>query len=356
MSGPSASGKSEEGAASSSANGAADNDRKVRVAFVGAGGIAAYHLANLIRIPEAQVVGICDLIPEAAARAAERMDLQKQPAPSIFDDYRRMLGELPMDALYVCVPPFAHEDAEVLAVRRGVHLFVEKPVALHLDKALEVLAAVRKSGVISASGYLLRYWASTQAAREFLRGRQISIVASDRWSSVPGGPEFWWRDMSKSGGQLHEMTTHQVDLMRYLAGEITRVDARHSYGVLTDLPNMTVPDSQVALLEFVGGAIGYISNSCVLTRGGHQGRLEFLLRDMVLRWGETLSLEPDGIAELPEQADSSLNIDEAFVAAVAQGDRELVHSPYEEAVKTLAVTIAARESAERGVAVEVQKI
>ncbi|MCA1595706.1 MAG: Gfo/Idh/MocA family oxidoreductase [Chloroflexi bacterium] len=354
MSGDAGIARRDDGVASAPAASESDHHRKVRVAFVGAGGIAAYHLANLIRIPEAEVVGICDLLPDSAVRAAERLESQKQPVPAIFDDYRRMLGELAMDALYVCVPPFAHEDAEVLAVRRGVHLFVEKPVALNLDKALEVQCAVKASGVISATGYLLRYWASTQAAREFLRGRQISMVASDRWSSVPGGPDFWWRDMSKSGGQLHEMTTHQVDLMRYLAGEITRVDARHSSGVLKDFPNMTVPDSQVALLEFTGGAIGYISNSCVLTRGGHQGRLEFVLRDMVVRWGETLELEPEGVADLPEQADSSLNIDEAFIAAVAGGNRDLVHSPYEEAVKTLAVTIAARESAERGTAVEVQ--
>ena len=330
--------------------------RPVRVAFVGAGGIAAYHLANLIPIREAEIVGICDLLSDSAQRASDEIAGKGRPAPATYTDYRRMLDELPMDALYVCVPPFAHEDAEVLAARRGVHLFVEKPVALHLDKALEVLGEVNAAGIITATGYLLRYWASTQAARQFLKGREISMVASDRWSGIPGGPDFWWRNMSRSGGQLHEMTTHQVDLMRYLAGEIVRVDARHSQGVLRDLPNVTVPDSQIALLEFASGAIGYISNTCVLTRGGHQGRLEFVLRDMVVRWGETLAIEPAGVCDLPEQADSTLNIDEAFIAAVSQGNRDLVHSPYEEAARTLAITVSARESAERGSAVVVPAI
>jgi predicted dehydrogenase len=330
--------------------------KRVRVAFVGAGGIAGYHLANLVRIPEVEVAAICDLLPEAADRAAERLLSSGQPAPRVFSDYRRMLGEQEMDALYVCVPPFAHEDAEILAARRGIHVFVEKPVALNLSTAVEILAEIRKAGVISASGYLLRYWGSTQAAREFLSHRPISLVASDRWSGVPGGPDYWWRDMARSGGQLHEMTTHQVDLMRYLAGEIVSVDARHSSRVLGDLENVTVPDSQIALMEFASGAIGYVSNSCVLTRGGHQGRLEFVLRDMVLRWGETLVVEPANGCDLPEPPDTTRNIDEAFIGAISQGRPELVFSPYEEAVRTLAVTVAARESAERRVAVEVARI
>ncbi|HET6383897.1 MAG TPA: Gfo/Idh/MocA family oxidoreductase [Armatimonadota bacterium] len=338
--------ESEKKAAGADLRAAPECGRKVRVAFVGAGGIAAYHLANLARIPEAEVVAICDLVPEAIDRAIERVASGGQElAPTPFADYHEMLDRQEMDALYVCVPPFAHEDAELLAARRGVHLFVEKPVALNLDKALEILAAVRKAGIIASTGYLLRYWESTQAARRFLSGRDISLVACDRWSGIPGGPGYWWRDVKCSGGQLHEMTTHQVDLMRYLAGEIVRVDCRHSKGVLRDQANLTVPDSQIALLEFASGAIGYVSNSCVLTRGGHQSRLAFVLRDCVLGWGETLSLNPETVCLLPEYPEGALNIDEAFIGAIVGSRPELVYSPYDEAVRTLAVTVAARESA-----------
>jgi len=327
----------------------------VRVGFVGAGGIAAYHLANLVRIPEARVVAICDLSPESAARASQlAVSEGAEAAPRQFSDYREMLDVQEMDALYVCVPPFAHEDAELLAARRGVHLFVEKPVAMTLSKAEEVLAAIRQAGVLSASGYLLRYWASTQAARQYLATRKVSMVACDRWSGIPGGPGFWWRDMDRSGGQLHEMTTHQVDLMRYLAGEIVEVECRHSRGVLTDLPGVTVPDSQIAVLQFESGAIGYVSNSCVLTRGGHQGRLEFVLRDRVLRWGETLSIDPQ--EEIPEPTMTVRNVDEAFIGAISNDRPEWIESPYVEAVRTLAVTVAARESAERGATVRVAQV
>ena len=65
------------------------------------------------------------------------------------------------------------------------------------------------------------------------------------------------------------MTTHQVDAMRWLAGDVVEVYARYARRVTDDVPKMTVPDVQVATLEFASGAVGYVSTSCVLTRGGY---------------------------------------------------------------------------------------
>src|SRR5439155_16568344 len=117
------------------------------------------------------------------------------------------------DALYVCVPPFAHEDAELIAARKGIHLFVEKPVALDVDWGASVAAVIRETGILSSVGYSLRYLPATETARRYLAGKEIAMVASHRWGGLPETP--WWRVMEQSGGQLVEMTTHQVDLMRY---------------------------------------------------------------------------------------------------------------------------------------------
>src|SRR5438477_343822 len=83
---------------------------------------------------------------------------------------------------------------------------------------------VRVGGVMSGVGYSLRYFKGTTMARRMLEGREIAMVAGNRWGGIPGVP--WWRVMDKSGGQLVEMATHQVDLMRALAGEIVEVSAR----------------------------------------------------------------------------------------------------------------------------------
>ena len=86
---------------------------KVRIGFVGTGGIAAHHMGNLKKLEAVQFAAMCDVVEERAAEPAEEHDC---PA---FTDYRRMLDEVEMDALYVCVPPFAHEDAELRAAERG---------------------------------------------------------------------------------------------------------------------------------------------------------------------------------------------------------------------------------------------
>ena len=316
-------------------------ERTVRIGFVGTGGIAHHHLSQLKEIPQAEVVALTDVAEDRAVAAAEKF------GGRVYADPRAMLDGAELDAMYVCVPPFAHTDAEILAAQRGVHLFVEKPVALTLEKAQEVAAAIRESGVMSSAGYVLRYLKGTTQARKLLQGRDIAMVASNRWSGIPGVP--WWRVMEQSGGQLVEMTTHQVDLMRALAGEIVEVSSRSDYRVLGDLPDFTIPDAQIALFQFESGAIGYLSTSCALTSGGGRGDMEFVTRDAVVRWeGDTASVSPEGALPLPEVTEPHPSIDEAFVKAVATGDRSLILCDYEDGLRTLDVTLCANRSAAEG--------
>ena len=107
-----------------------------RVAVVGAGNIARLHFESLEELGEAvEVVGIADLKEEA------RMDC---PA---FEDSMQMLDEVELEALFLLVPPFARGDLEIEAAKRGIHLFVEKPVALDLETAEAIEAAVESADI-----------------------------------------------------------------------------------------------------------------------------------------------------------------------------------------------------------------
>jgi predicted dehydrogenase len=155
--------------------------------------------------------------------------------------------------------------------------------------------------------------------------------------------------MDQGGGQLVEMTTHQVDLLRWCMGEVEAVAAVYSTGRLHgNDPGVTVPDSQSALLRFQSGACATISTSCAV---GHAslGGMDFAVKDArVSLRGDEIEIEPEGALPLPSRPEETLGIDGAFVRAVATGDRSLLKSPYEDAVKTLAVTLAANRSAEQG--------
>ena len=112
---------------------------------------------------------------------------------------------------------------------------------------------------------------------------------------------------------------------------------------------MTVPDVQLATLEFASGAVGYVSTSCVLTRGGYGSALKVVLRDMVVEvGGAEVKIVPegaDGPVELPGEV---VDIDASFVAAVRSGDGSSILCDYEEGLKSAAVSIAANESASNG--------
>ena len=145
------------------------------------------------------------------------------------------------------------------------------------------------------------------------------------------------------------MTTHQVDLLRWCMGEVRAVSASYSFNRLhRDSEDITVPDSQAVLLHFESGASATISTSCAIGRA-YLGGLDFVLKDARASLkGEDLLVEPEGVYSLPPAIEQTPSIDASFVQAVATCDGSLLRSPYEDALRTLAVTLAANRSAEDG--------
>jgi predicted dehydrogenase len=319
---------------------------QVKVGFVGTGGIATgFHLPALKEIEGVAIVAVCDADRSRAQAAADTF------GGRVYGDHRELLDKEQLDALFVCLPPFAHTDAELLAAAKGVHLFVEKPVVLDMKKGLEIAEAIEKAGIISCVGYQVRYMPVSSALRDFLKSKAIAMVAGNRWGGVPGDESHWWRVMEKSGGMLHEMATHNVDFMRYIAGDIASVCARYSLKALVGVRNLTVPDTQVAVLEFKNGATGYFAATCALTQGGGWSSTDIILKDMMLRTNfSQITVSPEGAAtiSLPEQG---VSIQQAFIHAIRTGDRSAIRSDYWDALKTTEVTLGANESAKTGKAV-----
>jgi len=316
----------------------------IRIGFVGVGGIARGHLGALSKIEDVEVVAFCDTQGERAEAAAAQFK------GTAYTDHREMLAREELQALYVCVPPGFHTDAEIIAAQKGVHLFVEKPVAVTLEKAREIEAAIKKAGVVSSVGYHWRYQDSTRVAKERLAGRTIAMVQGYWMGGLPGPP--WWRVMGESGGQMVEQTTHIFDLARYLVGDVRRVFATSALRVLTDVPNLDVPDVGIAQLEFENGAIGVISNTCCLDMGYRVG-LHIVCRNLVVEVdGGVRVIEPNRREEIHDQTDVRLVQNQVFIDAVKSGARAGIESDYSDAVKTLAVSLAVNESAETGQPVE----
>lgn len=317
----------------------------VRVGFVGAGGIANAHMNALQIVDDVQIVAVADVDQDRAESAAGRFVARAYP------DCTDMLDSERLDALYVCVPPFAHEMQELSAAERGIHLFVEKPVAVTMEKARQVRDAVLRNKIVSAVGYHWRYQSNTDRARDILRNRRVAMVMGYWMGGFPG--VSWWRRMDLSGGQMVEQTTHIFDLARYLCGEIVEVYAAYANRCSRGIDRFDISDVGTATLKFADGMVGTISNTTLLSTP-HTVGLHLVAPDLVLEiHGDLKVIEPGHTEIFTGGVNAMLEENRAFIEAVRSGDASGIRSTYEDATRTLAVTLACNESARTGAPVRV---
>jgi len=283
-----------------------------------------------------------------AEKAKETANLYQAKA---YVDFHRMLDREELDAVWIVIPPFAHSDEVSYAAQKGVHVFIEKPIALTLEKAREMQRAAEKSQIKTMVGYHWRQSESIRKAKNILEqeGGPIGMVAGFWWGSIAGGPEHWWRRRELSGGQVLEQTTHIFDLCRFLAGEVERVYAEFATVLNADKPNFTVEDVSVVTLRFRNGAIGFVTSTSGAKPNGRFIGLKLLARNLQLTVENTRMVhifKDQESLDLVSEDDPVYVEDRKFIDAVT---KDLpCETPISEGVKSLELSVAAIKSAESG--------
>jgi predicted dehydrogenase/glycosyltransferase involved in cell wall biosynthesis len=311
---------------------------RTRVGFVGAGVIASRHLGNLLEFPEVQVVAVADPVAERAEGMAARC------AARSYSAHAAMLEEERLDALYICVPPYAHGPPELAAVEAGVPFFVEKPVAVDFETAEEIAGAIAASpGLATAVGYHWRYLDIYEHARGLLQDNPARLALGYWLDATP--PPRWWVQRGLSGGQTIEQTTHVLDLARTLVGEVTTVYAAGSRIERDHFPAADIDDVSAATVHFETGAVGSISSSCLL-RWPHRIGLHTVSDGMMIELAEFEVMVDVGQGRpvTPAEGDPFVRADRDFVDAV-QGKGDRIRVPYHEALKTHRLACAVARSA-----------
>ncbi len=309
----------------------------VRIGFIGAGGIASRHLGDLIGFEDVQVVALADPALERAQAQAERCGAKS------YSDYQEMLDREKLDALYICVPPFAHGPLEMAALDRDLPFFVEKPLAIDLATAERIAQRVASQGLVTGVGYHWRYLDTTEEAQTLLSQNPARLALGYWLDFTP--PPAWWRQEAQSGGQMVEQTTHIFDLARVLVGEVERVYAAGSRVERAKFPEMDVFDVSLATLHFSSGALGSMASTCLLN-WPHRIGLHLFCQEMVIELSEFEIMIDTGRGRpvRPAQGDPFVREDRDFVDAV-QGKGNKIRAPYTEAIKTFKLTMAAAHSA-----------
>ncbi len=318
----------------------------VNVGFIGCGGNARGHMTNVTKAgtgPErgsqgTKIVGVCDVVADLAQKAA------KDFGATAYTDHRALLDRKDLHAVYISIPVFAHGKPEMDTIERGLPFLVEKPVALNLETARAIEKAVQARDLMTCVGYQLRYTGSADAAREILAGKTVSMVIGKYWCGTGRGPaDRWTRQMAKSGGQLLEQATHTIDMMRYLLGEVTEVLACQASRILHEID---CPDTNVVALKFASGALGSLTTSWAFDPRdwSNANILDILYDANLLHWtGAKVTHTRD--AKTTEETRPGQQIDAVFIEAVRTGNRSLIRSDYSDGIKSMAVSLAANESA-----------
>lgn len=320
---------------------------QTRIGLIGAGNIAGRHAGTLASMEDVRIAAVADALLDRAAALAGRC------GATAYADYREMVERERLDAVYICLPPFAHGAPEALAVERGLPFFVEKPLATDLATAEGIGRAVAERGLITAVGYHWRYLDTIEEARARLHERPARLALGYWLDGTPPVP--WWVKQAESGGQMVEQTTHIFDLARLLIGEVERVYAAGARLERPDFPQADVDDVTSATLYFASGAVGTIASTCLLN-WPHRIGLHLFSEGMAIELSELEIMIDTGQGRPVRRAegDPFLREDRTFVDAV-QGKPNRIRAPYAEALATHRLTLAATRSARGGGLVEVSE-
>jgi predicted dehydrogenase len=225
---------------------------RLPVGLAGLGRMGHIHAANLAwRCPSARLACVFDADSMVAATVAERLEVPWTAS------YEELLAAC--DAVAVATSTGSHAELTVAAAAAGRHVFCEKPISLDRTAAVAAVEAVERAGVVLQVGFHRRFDPDWAAVVDRIRAGELGEVTLFRTSlrdMNPPDPVF----LAGSGGFFVDVTVHDLDVARWMVGEVVEVTAHGAasdpaFAALGDI------DTAVVVLRFANGALGVIDNS-----------------------------------------------------------------------------------------------
>ena len=340
------------------------NDKAIRIGILGGGNISDTHARAAREVEGVRIAAIYGLNQEKSKELARRYGGVAYP------DLEAFLRHRPMDLVVIGSPSGRHAEEGIAAARLGLHLLIEKPIDIDLTRADALISECENAGVKLGVCFQDRTAPDLSKLKQLIDtghlGRPILASAQVRWYRPP---EYYrdsrWRGTYAldGGGALINQGVHTVDLLLWLMGDVTRVQAK----TITALHDIEVEDTVVATLEFSNGAIGTLQTA-TSAYPGYPRRLELTgsegtiivegdrlrsadlrtpLADLSITAGDESSVR----ANSPVVSDVSghRRLFEDFIGAIQSNGRPLCDG--REGRKSLALVKAIYESSRTGQAV-----
>lgn len=331
--------------------------KTLRIGVVGAGRIGKLHVSNLMtRVSSATVVAVTDVVAESAKELAQKFGI-----PKVYGDYKELVNDPEIDAVFVCSSTDTHSIIAYDAVMAGKHVFCEKPIDFDLDRIKKVIDAVEKKGVKFQVGFNRRFDRNFKHVRDTVQAGMIGdphiVMVTSR---DPAPPPVSY--VKVSGGIFLDMMIHDFDMVRYLSGsEVTEVFTNGVVLVDPEIGKAGDVDTAIVTLKFANGAIGVINNSRKAVYGYDQRVEVFGSKGCITADNETPNLttlytEGGVMREKPlyffleRYNEAFIAEEQGFVDAVLEDKPTLVGAV--DGLKPVLIAMAAKKSLETGLPVK----
>ena len=238
---------------------------KIGIGIVGCGSIAQIaHLPAINVHPEAELVAVCDINEENANKAARQWGAKR-----VYTDYKKMFEDTSdMQAVIIASPNNVHRNQAMAAARAGLHMIVEKPLAIANREAWDIVSECRRCKVKLMVGCDRRFWTHNQWAKDLIEQGVIGDLKYSRaslhehWHNYQNNvayTDFRLHCDVAGGAAVSDTGAHAIDLLTWLNGSrVKRVVGIASRMVMPESYTLC-DDLAVMMLEFENGAIGQVS-------------------------------------------------------------------------------------------------
>ncbi|MBQ9777451.1 MAG: Gfo/Idh/MocA family oxidoreductase [Clostridia bacterium] len=231
---------------------------KVRFAVVGVHSIAKHHISGINKLPQAELIAVCDIHEEYAKARAKENGLDKY-----YLDYDQMLADGGFDCVVICTPDQVHAEQAIKALEAGYHVLCEKPLAMKMEDCKAIVEAAKKSNKKFMVGQVCRKTPAFIAAKHLVEKGEIGqlfFVESEYAHNydIIEDIDGWRRDPVNLRYPIVGGGCHAMDLLRWIAGDPTEV---FCYANHLALPHWPVDDCYIAVLKYPNDVIGKVMTS-----------------------------------------------------------------------------------------------
>jgi UDP-N-acetylglucosamine 3-dehydrogenase len=236
--------------------------KNVNLGIVGLGAIGQLHLKHGLKLANARVVAVADTSKSALEQA------KASGIESTYTDYNEMFKDPQVDAVIISLPTHLHLKCASQAAEAKKAIFLEKPIAVSVDEAKEVISSAQRNSVKLMIGYPMRFNEHFTKLKDDMANGLIGDVENAHATYICSGPfvarsdgygpspvpDWWFNSKLTGGGVFMDLGCHIINLLRYLLGEVVDIKGQFGYRY-----HMDFEDSAMCLARFDSGALAVIN-------------------------------------------------------------------------------------------------